>query len=137
MIGAQTVLADNPSLTTRDWHGKSPVRVVLNEREALPQNLHIFNEEAETLVIASQDPKEIATILYKKGIQSVIIEGGAKTLQRFIDAGFWDEARVFTGTTTFGNGTKAPLLLHKQQDNTILSQDIKGDTLTTYKNDHL
>jgi diaminohydroxyphosphoribosylaminopyrimidine deaminase/5-amino-6-(5-phosphoribosylamino)uracil reductase len=137
LVGAQTVLADNPSLTTRDWYGKSPLRVVLNEREELPQDLHIFNEEAETLVIPSQDPKEITTILYEKGIQSVIIEGGAKTLQRFIDAGIWDEASVFTGTTTFGKGTRAPHLLQKQQDNAALSQDIKGDTLTTYKNNNL
>lgn len=137
LIGAQTVLTDNPSLTTRDWYGKSPLRVVLNEREDLPKDAHVFNDQAETLVIASQDPIEVGRILYEKGIQSIIIEGGAKTLQRFIDAGFWDEARVFKGTTSFGKGTKAPVLSQKGDNITTSSQDSKEDVLTTYKNNNL
>ncbi|WP_299678903.1 bifunctional diaminohydroxyphosphoribosylaminopyrimidine deaminase/5-amino-6-(5-phosphoribosylamino)uracil reductase RibD [uncultured Dokdonia sp.] len=132
LVGANTVLADNPSLTTRDWYGTSPLRVVLNERNELPKDASIFNDQAETIVIASQDPNEVIEILYKKGIQSIIIEGGAKTLQHFIDAGIWDEARVFTGKTTFENGMKAPVF--HTQHYTATTQDIKGDILTTYKN---
>jgi len=135
LVGAQTVLADNPSLTTRDWYGNSPLRVVLDERGDLPKEAAVFNEQAATVVIASKDPKEIGRILYEKGIQSVIVEGGANTLQRFIDADLWDEARVFTGTTTFGKGTKAPVLTQEQKS-LSKSQDLKGDTLTTYKNNH-
>lgn len=131
LVGAQTVLADNPSLTTRDWHGASPIRVVLTNKTDLPKDAQIFNDQAETIVITSQDPKEVVALLYEKEIQSMIVEGGAKTLQRFIDSGLWDEANVFTGKTTFGDGTKAPIF-HKQHIAT--SQDIKGDILTTYKN---
>lgn len=135
LVGAQTVLSDNPSLTTRDWHGDSPLRVVLDERDALPKEAAVFNKEAETIVVPSQDPKEIGRILYEKDIQSVIIEGGAKTLQRFIDADLWDEARVFTGKTTFGKGTKAPTFTQKQPS-IMSSQEIQGDILTIYKNHH-
>jgi len=131
LVGAQTVLADNPSLTTRDWHGKSPLRIVLTNGIALPKDACIFNDQAETLVITSQDPKEISDILYKKEVQSIIIEGGAKTLQSFINSNIWDEARVFTSKVTFGNGVKAPMI--SKQENSI-SQDIKGDFLITHKN---
>ncbi|MFC4632457.1 bifunctional diaminohydroxyphosphoribosylaminopyrimidine deaminase/5-amino-6-(5-phosphoribosylamino)uracil reductase RibD [Dokdonia ponticola] len=137
LVGAQTVLADNPSLTTRDWYGKSPLRIVLDERDDLPKETAVFNQEAETMVIASQDPEEIGHILYEKDIQSVIIEGGSKTLQRFIDSDIWDEARVFTGKTIFGGGTKAPIFTQKQQSNIPVYQYIKGDTLTIYKNNKL
>lgn len=137
LVGAQTVLSDNPSLTTRDWYGNSPIRIVIDDRRNLPKGAAVFDEQAKTIVISSQDPKEIGRILYTKGIQSVIIEGGAKTLQRFIDARIWDEARVFTGKTTFGKGIKAPAFNQKQQSNTFVShvsQEVKGDLLTTYKN---
>lgn len=134
LVGAQTVLADNPSLTTRDWYGASPIRVVLDERGNIPKEAAVFNKKAETIIIPSQDPIQIGHILYEKEIQSIIIEGGAKTLQRFINTNIWDEARVFTGKTAFGAGAEAPTISQKQQNNTPVSQDIKGDILTTYKN---
>ena len=52
----------------------------------------------------------IMDILYRNGLQSVIIEGGRQTIQTFIDSGIWDEARVFRGSGTLKNGTKAPTL---------------------------
>ncbi|MEP0265637.1 bifunctional diaminohydroxyphosphoribosylaminopyrimidine deaminase/5-amino-6-(5-phosphoribosylamino)uracil reductase RibD [Dokdonia sp.] len=135
LVGAQTVLSDNPSLTTRDWEGDSPVRIVLDERDNLPKDAQIFNDQATTISISSQDPKVIVDTLYKKELQSVLIEGGAKTIQQFINARLWDEARVFTGTIAFGEGTKAPLLSSTekniQQVSTLL---IKEDLLTIYKN---
>ena len=132
LVGAQTVLTDNPSLTTRDWHGTSPLRIVLDERTNLPKDAQVFNNQAETLIIASQDPKEVVDQLYIKGIQSVIIEGGAKTLQRFIDAGIWDEARVFTGPIAFEQGVTSPTLTQNKKHITQASQDCKGDLLTIY-----
>jgi diaminohydroxyphosphoribosylaminopyrimidine deaminase/5-amino-6-(5-phosphoribosylamino)uracil reductase len=69
--------------------------------------------------------------LQKHLIQSVIIEGGTKTLQTFIDANLWDEARVFTGETSFVKGIKAPIFLAK-----ITSEiKIKNDILKIYNND--
>lgn len=57
--------------------------------------------------------QQILTSLHQKNIQSVIIEGGAKLLQSFIDENRWDEARIFTGNTFFGNGIKSPTLKGK------------------------
>ncbi len=135
LVGAQTVLADNPSLTTRDWKGLSPIRIVLDERNNLPKNSQVFDEQSTTLIINSQNPTIIVDTLYKKGIQSLIIEGGSKTIQHFIDSGFWDEARVFTGVITFGKGIKAPLLTASEKNNQQISTlRIKEDVLTIYKN---
>lgn len=135
LVGAQTVLADNPSLTTRDWKGASPIRIVLDERGNLPESAQVFNKQAPTLTISSQDPIVILNTLFEKEIQSVIIEGGSKTIQHFIDSGFWDEARVFTGTIAFGEGTKAPMLSASDTNSQQTSTDsIKEDVLTIYKN---
>ena len=62
---------------------------------------------------------------FNEEIQSVIIEGGRQTLQTFIDANIWDEARVFKGNTSFENGTKAPKISFKN----IKKQHILEDEL--------
>jgi diaminohydroxyphosphoribosylaminopyrimidine deaminase/5-amino-6-(5-phosphoribosylamino)uracil reductase len=74
--------------------------------------------------------QEICSILFKHNIQSVIIEGGARTLQTFIEANLWDEARVFRGTNSFLEGTKAPIIGGKL----IQKEDILNDTLLIFKN---
>ena len=147
LVGTQTVVADNPSLTTRDFSGNNPIRIVLDKTERLPDNLAIFNDAAQTIRITEKNinknsetidwnsktdiAKQISTILYNNNINSVIIEGGAQTLQTFIDENLWDEARVFTGQTTFKTGVKAPhisrQLVHKEY--------ILTDLLKIYKND--
>jgi diaminohydroxyphosphoribosylaminopyrimidine deaminase/5-amino-6-(5-phosphoribosylamino)uracil reductase len=132
LVGAQTVLNDNPSLTTRDWYGNSPIRVVLDTRANLPQDLNVFNDAAKTIVLPSTNPKEICASLYKEGIQSIIIEGGAKTLRDFIDANLWDEARVFKGMPYLKKGMKAPNMGTKAEGGEI--KEIHGDFLTTFKN---
>jgi diaminohydroxyphosphoribosylaminopyrimidine deaminase/5-amino-6-(5-phosphoribosylamino)uracil reductase len=125
LIGTETALKDNPLLTLRDWHGKQPVRIVLDLKNRLPRNLNVFDNRAETFVAAvnhypdKRNAKIIKTTaenlhndlleyLYRNGIQSVIVEGGTKTLQGFIDKGLWDEAHVYSGDICFGKGVKAP-----------------------------
>ena len=134
LVGGKTVLEDNPSLTTRDWEGKNPLRVVIDTKGNLGKNLAVFNQEAETLVIPSTDPQLISETLYDKEIQSVIIEGGAQTLQQFIDVNLWDEARIFKGNISFSDGTRAPQLSQHfllEKTDTILD-----NTLLYYKNSH-
>ena len=134
LVGGKTVLEDNPSLTTRDWEGKNPLRVVIDTKGNLGKNLAVFNQEAETLVMPSTDPQLISETLYDKEIQSVIIEGGAQTLQQFIDVNLWDEARIFKGNISFSEGTKAPQLSQHfllEKTDTILD-----NTLLYYKNSH-
>ncbi len=138
LVGTNTVLEDNPSLTVRNWTGQNPIRIVLDKENKLPKDCNVFNNEAETLVISKNDidfkkhiGSKICTVLYKKEIQSVIIEGGSKTLQTFIDENLWDEARVFIGKMKFDQGVKAPKL-----SGTLISErSIVDDLLKTYIND--
>ena len=131
LVGTKTVLEDNPSLTVRDWTGENPVRVVLDKNSILSKNYNVFDNAAKTIVIKETNMDIICSMLYQQDINSVIIEGGAKTLQRFIDANLWDEARVFTGQAEFGIGVKAPIFSGK-----LVSENfIENDVLKLYKND--
>jgi diaminohydroxyphosphoribosylaminopyrimidine deaminase/5-amino-6-(5-phosphoribosylamino)uracil reductase len=138
LVGTNTVLEDNPSLTTRTWTGENPIRVVIDENEKLPKTLNVFNNETETILVSNKIidfsknvVQQICDLLLKKNINSIIIEGGAKTLQTFIDTNFWDEARVFIGPSKFINGIKAPKLRGKL----ISEEKIDTDNLKIYVND--
>lgn len=136
-VGTKTVLEDNPSLTVRDWTGKNPIRVVLDRTNRLSRDYKIFNHEAQTLVISDNEidfSKNVATnfcnYLHNNNIQSIIIEGGRQTIQTFMDENLWDEARVFTGKSTFTKGVKAPLFKGKK----IQEFSILEDVLKIYSN---
>ncbi len=131
LVGTNTVLADNPSLTVRDWTGENPMRVVLDKNAMLSKTAAVFNNDAQTIVLTETTARSICNALYQKNITSVIIEGGAKTLQLFIDEGFWDEARVFSGSIEFKDGVKAP----KFSGALISVEHLLNDTLRIYKND--
>lgn len=135
-VGYNTVIADNPSLTARDWVGQNPIRIVLDKTNKLPKTLKVFNQDAETFVISEEDidfnkpiAHQICQLLYKQNIQSVIIEGGSKTIQAFIDETLWDEARVFYGDVRFKEGIKAP----EFYGNPISKQTFLNDTLYYYE----
>ncbi len=137
LVGTNTVLEDNPSLTIRDWEGKNPIRVIIDKDLKLNADFKVFNSEAETIRISQKDidfnqpvANQIATILYKKNINSIIIEGGAKTLQTFIYENLWDEARVFTGQAEFKTGIEAP----KLKGQLISESKIESDRLKIYAN---
>jgi diaminohydroxyphosphoribosylaminopyrimidine deaminase/5-amino-6-(5-phosphoribosylamino)uracil reductase len=138
LVGTNTVLEDNPSLTVREWTGQNPIRIVLDRDHKLPKDSKVFNTESETFVISKHDidfdgniASQICSFLHIKNIQSVIIEGGSKTLQTFIDENLWDEARVFIGKMDFKTGIKAPKL-----SGTLISENlIMGDHLKIYIND--
>jgi diaminohydroxyphosphoribosylaminopyrimidine deaminase/5-amino-6-(5-phosphoribosylamino)uracil reductase len=127
LVGKNTVLADNPQLNVRYGDGRSPKRVVIDRRLELSNDLNVFDQSVETLIfneiktdidgknkyIALEDfdryvPQYILYQLYLQDVQSVIIEGGAYTLNAFIAAEVWDEARIFTGKATLTTGIKAP-----------------------------
>ncbi|WP_242157674.1 bifunctional diaminohydroxyphosphoribosylaminopyrimidine deaminase/5-amino-6-(5-phosphoribosylamino)uracil reductase RibD [Aestuariivivens sediminis] len=131
LIGANTVFQDNPTLTVRNWSGQHPIRIVLDKNNALTNTYHVFNDHSETLVIREISAKSICEKLYNHNINSVIIEGGTKTLQLFIDANLWDEARVFTGKISFENGALAP----RFYGNLISEVRIDTDILKIYRND--
>ena len=138
LAGTNTVIEDNPSLTVRDWSGENPIRVVLDRTSKLNSDYSIFNDEAKTIRVTNKDIDfekpiaiQIADVLFKQNINSIIIEGGSQTLQTFIDENLWDEARVFTGNTSFKTGIKAPELI----GNLISESQIKNDLLKIYAKD--
>jgi diaminohydroxyphosphoribosylaminopyrimidine deaminase/5-amino-6-(5-phosphoribosylamino)uracil reductase len=126
LVGTQTALNDNPSLTTRAIFGRNPLRILIDFDLKVPRNFNIYNEESPTLVFNSHKNAEEKNVkfikiergnflqnlmqkLYEEQIQSVIVEGGSFTLQRFIEENLWDEAVIIKNKNlTLENGTKAP-----------------------------
>lgn len=141
LVGRITAEKDNPSLTVREGDGNNPIRLVIDKNLKLANNLNLFDSKANTLVFNAKKSEIIGTNklvkvkfndlikkvlkeLYKKGIQSVIIEGGRATLQSFIDAGIWDEARIFTANKVLDEGVKTPTIEGK-----MISEEKIGDDL--------
>lgn len=128
MIGTNTALKDNPSLTTRLWNGKNPVRVILDRQNRIPKDYTIFDGKVETLIFteAITHENEINNVTYipinfdddllsniffelnRRKINSVLVEGGRVLLQSLIDNGLWDEAFIETGYIDIGKGILAP-----------------------------
>jgi len=108
MVGTKTVLMDNPTLTTRLWDGPDPLRVTIDRKGVLPDSVHLKDGKVPTVIYNNGDLKQILDDLYKRGIQSLMVEGGPQLLQHFIDAGLWDEARVEIAPITLGKGVPAP-----------------------------
>ena len=110
----------------REISGKNPTRIVIDSQMQLSKDVNIFSNDAPTLVfnriqnkkldgvewikIQETSTKYILEELYKRNIQSVLVEGGSRTLQYFIIDNVWDEARVIVGDLKFGDGVKAPII---------------------------
>lgn len=129
LVGTNTALFDDPSLTTRLWPGHHPVRLVVDRNLRLPSGLKLFNGEVKTIVFnlhrhgekgnlhwyqVTEDVSlvhQVLNALYQYKIQSVLVEGGAQLLQSFIDEELWDEARIITNEQlVLGSGLPAPVL---------------------------
>ncbi|MCS3553875.1 MULTISPECIES: bifunctional diaminohydroxyphosphoribosylaminopyrimidine deaminase/5-amino-6-(5-phosphoribosylamino)uracil reductase RibD [unclassified Sphingobacterium] len=142
LVGAKTALVDNPSLTVREWNGKNPKRILIDKLLSVPAEAAIFNDEAETIIfnavktewsghnkyieLENYDwylPQNILYQLYLMDVQSIIIEGGAKTLSLFIEANLWDEARVFKSKRTLDGGIKAPQVKGELKEIMKISDD--------------
>lgn len=148
LIGYNTALADNPLLTTRLAEGNNPIRLVLDEKLELHHTLNVFNSYAKTIVFNALRNDIKNNILYIKidftdlinkimhqcflqNISSIIVEGGTKTINHFVEKNVWDEARVFVNPNlNFNTGIKAPNLLLKNKTAT----QVDSDLLYTFKN---
>lgn len=150
LVGKRTAQYDNPQLNVRDWSGRNPTRIVIDRFLKLSDKLNLFNgsqptlrynllkhEEHTNLVLARLPETDFLTHLihdlYSRKLHSVIVEGGGQTLNAFIEAGLWDEARVFQSHQTFTKGIPAP---HLQQAKAIEHIPIHTDILTIYKPTH-
>ena len=137
LVGSRTIIDDNPRLNTRNWPGKSPKIVVLNRKNNLDKNLNIFKTGSEVLIIDNKTidynkniAKQICVFLKSKEISSIIVEGGAQTINTFLNENIWDEIKVFKSNKKLENGINAPKI--KLLSNS--EEKIKGDTLITYLN---
>lgn len=150
LVGTNTALSDNPQLNTRLWGGSSPVRVVLDLGLRLPLSLNIFDGKQKTIILNSEKEAEgdnlyylkidkennmleqICEVLYRQKIQSVLVEGGARLLQTFIDANIWDEIRVISSSDVISGGvlSSPPLPTTAAKTEEI---KLSGDKIITYR----
>lgn len=146
VVGAATAAIDNPSLTTRYWPGKSPLRVVLSRDLSIGGNLKLLTDGQPTIIynavkngvdgaveyvkVDGDSPEVWLEDLYRRGVTSVMVEGGTRVLQGLIDAHAWDEARIETSPRRVGKGVKAP----KIDTPPIETQIIDGNIITLISN---
>ncbi len=142
LVGTNTALFDNPSLTNRLWTGKNPLRLVIDKQLKLPSTLQLFNQQEKTVLfnllkneinqqieyvqLNTTDSviQQIIQYCYSHNIQSILVEGGTQLLQSFIDEDLWDEARIITNEQLFVQvGITAPKLSGSLQSSTHIFDD--------------
>jgi len=124
LVGTRTALTDNPELTVRHVEGPQPIRWVIDRHAALPGELRLFQGEQPARVLRGEHPGEWLQQLCESDIQSVLVEGGAATLQAFLASGLWDEARVIQAPLTLGRGLRAPVI-----PSPAIRREVSGDDL--------
>lgn len=107
MVGTHTALWDNPTLTVRHWHGPNPLRVTIDRHGVLPPTLHLLDEAAPTMVFHHEDLPAILSQLRGRGVQHLLVEGGAELHRQFLAQGLCDEIRVETAPVLLGRGIRA------------------------------
>src|SRR5690606_13123186 len=111
------------------WDDSSPTYFFISDKELIPSG-KFTQTTFVTIDYTKNVPEQVITALFNLNIQSLIIEGGKKTLQSFIDSQLWDEARIFTSAQNLGGGTHAPVLRNFK----FKSQErIASDTLNYYQ----
>ncbi|MDA9312437.1 bifunctional diaminohydroxyphosphoribosylaminopyrimidine deaminase/5-amino-6-(5-phosphoribosylamino)uracil reductase RibD [Vicingaceae bacterium] len=148
LVGKNTAIIDNPELTVREVTGKNPTRFLVDKNLEVPNSSKIHSNESNTIVLNSIEtkqqknidhikinfengvPTQVAKVCFDRNITSIIIEGGAKTLQQFIDSNLWDEARVFSAKKTIYKGVNCPTLKGTLEH----SEKLENDTLNIYSN---
>ena len=124
LIGVNTAINDNPTLNVRSWKGQNPIRILIDPQNRCNKNQTLLKDSLVTLIYNKEISKEvnkkhfikldqfnlknILKNIYERGISSILVEGGAKTLNSFIENNLWDEARVFQSKMKFIKGIKAP-----------------------------
>lgn len=135
LVGRRTALLDNPTLTTRNWYGDNPVRLIIDKDLSLPRTLSLFNGETRTIVFTQKDSHpsyphtefvrldfnldvlpQIMQTLYQNKLQRLLVEGGAILLQTFIDSDLWDEAFIEKSPIYLHEGIAAPQIQKKYLD---------------------
>jgi diaminohydroxyphosphoribosylaminopyrimidine deaminase/5-amino-6-(5-phosphoribosylamino)uracil reductase len=123
LVGVQTIIDDNPQLTSRLYKGKDPIRIIIDPKLRIPLDSKVLNKNSKSIILSSTKKKidgmniitndfnnreSIIDNIYKEGIQSVIVEGGRKTIQFFLDNNYWDCIKVFKTNKRLNEGTPRP-----------------------------
>lgn len=142
LVGKTTALADDPQLNVRQWSGRNPIRIVIDKNLELSSKSNLLDQSQPTIIFNAHKteydgqtkyleienfdfylPQMIAYQLYIMDIQSVIIEGGAATLNLFIQADLWDEARIFISDKYWGTGLLAPAVTGENDHSIPVGED--------------
>lgn len=129
IVGAGTVRADDPLLTTRLCTGASPVRVVLDAGRRLGPDYNVFREGPPTLLVTAEpgpathgtaealhipriesgglDLAALLRALAGRGLQRIFVEGGGQTVSGFLRAGLLDRLHVTVAPMILGSGRLA------------------------------
>lgn len=155
LVGYRTALLDNPYLTNRFFGTQQPLRITIDTEHTLPEDLHIKTDGLPTIIYTRNYTekggavsyvqlsetgdllKNIVQDLYERGINSLIVEGGTKTLQSFIQAGLWDEAFCIETPVVLGGGTLAPVLQQAIKKERIILEDNLIQQYTRPDNEYL
>jgi diaminohydroxyphosphoribosylaminopyrimidine deaminase/5-amino-6-(5-phosphoribosylamino)uracil reductase len=140
LVGSHTAEIDNPQLSVRDWTGRNPVRVVIDRSLRLNKSLRIFDQSQPTLCYNLQRNEQLPNLSYvkideedfikhllvdllKRKVGSLLVEGGAQTLEAFITSGLWHEARIFRSKKSLGGGIQSLRLAGVTEWEDDISQD--------------
>jgi diaminohydroxyphosphoribosylaminopyrimidine deaminase/5-amino-6-(5-phosphoribosylamino)uracil reductase len=147
LVGAKTVNVDNPKLTSQNWQGNNPLRIVLSKSGNIKSDSNLFDNTTSTLVFTENNSiefphakiivlepnnsiKQVLNHLYNLEIQSLIVEGGSTILQKFIDLNLFDEIRIFQSNEKINDGIFAP----EFSLNKPIITNVGDNTLLTYQN---
>lgn len=149
MVGTNTALLDNPSLTTREVKGKNPLRIAIDGDLKIPKYFNVLDKSTPTIIFTAKRATsernlefvkinfnknilpQILKELHKRNIQSLIVEGGTQLLSSFIENNLWDEMRIFTATKKIKMGVKAPVRKNMRPGKIL---KVGSDKLHTYLN---
>ena len=155
LIGWKTAEEDQAQLTARDWAGPSPRRILIDPAGKTHPHSPIFDQSAPTTVFVKEKeiqkrirseqphieveriqassnelPQEVATYLHAKQCNSLLVEGGAYTLNTYLRSKLWDEIRLFRSPVQLGDGIPAPTF----EAELIGREAIGNNQLEIYKN---
>jgi diaminohydroxyphosphoribosylaminopyrimidine deaminase/5-amino-6-(5-phosphoribosylamino)uracil reductase len=151
LVGTATAKLDDPALTTRHYFGKSPIRVVIDKELSLPPDLQLFRDGNKTIVVCDYSAKpetqlldieylavdfsknvirQVLVELARRKITSLLVEGGAFTMEAFLKENMWDEARIITSTKSLTAGVQAPKVIGKR----TFCGNLAGDIVEVFSN---
>ena len=130
MVGTNTALLDNPSLSVRHWAGPAPIRIYIDRKKRIPQTHHLLDGKQETWCLETSDLSEILSQLYQRKVNTLLVEGGTQLINTFIAADLWDEIEQEQTPIRLSDGVKAPDTEPVRRAAARLEKHVFGHSLT-------